>query len=107
MTIPERYQVRGKCIDAREKTGEWITGYYLFCVSSAGNMHCIVIPAANPEKAIRTLEVDYATVGPVAVQVEKHRCPNCGKVFWQYISSAFGQCVEYCDLCGQRLAWGD
>ena len=107
MMIPERWKVRAKCIDMREKTGEWISGYYMFANSSAGSIHAIYIPADNPDKAGRTLEIDPSTIEPLAVPVmiepmydyEDSKpsgyyilCPNCGYIY----DNDGGDWKEYC-----------
>lgn len=62
---------RGRCVDAREKTGEWIFGYYIFAKSVWASVHAIVTPSRDPDGGIRTLEIDPDTLGEFTGRKDK------------------------------------
>ncbi|MDR1693377.1 MAG: hypothetical protein LBR72_08470 [Oscillospiraceae bacterium] len=100
----KRYMVTGKRLD----NGEPVTGFYLEL--NGEKMGERSIRSCILDNIGRTLDIDFATVEPVAVPVVLERsllgyycCPNCRKVLYV---AAMGR-TNYCPSCGQRLDWGE
>ena len=133
INTPERALWTGKRLDrgvARVLNEDSVTGYYLLQTGVVtyddndkeviSNKHYIITGIGGIERSIMVnghvtaVEVDPATVEPVAVKVKNSNklpdgivgeCPNCNHAVCLSTVGKQNGYSQYCDSCGQRLEW--